>query len=68
MQNWYDIKNEANSKSADIFIYSEIGGYDINAKSFIEGLQEVKDKPLNIHINSLGGNCSVNCISYCNGG
>jgi ATP-dependent Clp endopeptidase proteolytic subunit ClpP len=55
MQNWYDIKNEGDNKSADIFIYSEIGGYDVNAKSFIEAIQEVKDKPLNIYINSLGG-------------
>tara|TARA_R100001129_G_scaffold55966_1_gene38509 strand:+ start:529 stop:1581 length:1053 start_codon:yes stop_codon:yes gene_type:complete len=55
MQNWYDIKNNGGDKSADIFIYSEIGGYDMNAKSFIEQLKDLKGKNLNIYINSLGG-------------
>jgi ATP-dependent Clp endopeptidase proteolytic subunit ClpP len=54
MQNWYNIKNTAKD-TADIFIYSEVGGYDINAQSFIEELKDLKDKNLNIHINSLGG-------------
>lgn len=54
MQNWYDIKNNS-VESADIFIYSEVGGYDVNAQKFIEELKDLKDKNLNIHINSLGG-------------
>ena len=53
-QNWYDIKNSS-ADTADIFIYSEVGGYDVNAQSFIEELKELKDKALNIHVNSLGG-------------
>tara|TARA_Y100000592_G_scaffold2155_1_gene3374 strand:- start:16341 stop:17387 length:1047 start_codon:yes stop_codon:yes gene_type:complete len=54
MQNWYNIKNES-AETADIFIYSEVGGYDVNAQKFIEELKGLKDKNLNIHINSLGG-------------
>lgn len=55
MQNWFEIQNKAASDTADIWIYSEIGGYDVNAKSFIDELKEVKDKAINVHINSLGG-------------
>ena len=49
----YDIRNE--SKDVDIYIYDEIGSHDVNAKSFIEELKKYKGKPLNIHINSIGG-------------
>ena len=53
--NWFEFKNEATSDTADIWIYSEVGSYDVNAQSFINQLQEVGDKNLNVHINSLGG-------------
>jgi ATP-dependent protease ClpP protease subunit/regulator of replication initiation timing len=54
-QNWFEFKNEATSDTADIWIYSEVGSYDTNASKFISELQDVKDKNLNVHINSLGG-------------
>lgn len=53
-RNWFEINNKA-KETADIWIYSEIGGFDVNAKSFIDELKEVKGKDLNVHINSLGG-------------
>ena len=53
MNNWYTIKNEA--EEVDVYIYDEIGSYDISAKSFIEEIKDHKGKTLNIHINSLGG-------------
>jgi ATP-dependent protease ClpP protease subunit len=53
MAKWFEIKNE--TEYADIWIYSEVGGYDVNAQKFINELKEVSDKPLNVHINSLGG-------------
>ena len=55
MRNWFEISNNAKSKTADVFIYSEVGGFDINAQSFINELQEIKDKEIHVHINSLGG-------------
>lgn len=55
MQKWFNIQNNAQSKSADVYIYSEIGGYDVSAKSFIDELKEIKDQEINVHINSLGG-------------
>jgi len=53
-RNWFEINNKAN-ETADVWIYSEIGGFDVNAKSFIDELKELKGKDLNVHINSLGG-------------
>tara|TARA_R110002012_G_scaffold77863_4_gene198587 strand:- start:3581 stop:4552 length:972 start_codon:yes stop_codon:yes gene_type:complete len=50
--NWYTIENK--SKSADIYIYGEIG-FEVNAKEFINELNAVGNKPINIHINSVGG-------------
>ena len=55
MNKWFDIQNKANSETADIYIYSEVGGFDVNAKSFIDELKAVKDKNIDVHINSLGG-------------
>lgn len=53
MKNWYQVSNKA--KEVDIYIYDEIGSYDITAKTFIEEIKDTKGKTLNIHINSLGG-------------
>lgn len=55
MKSWFDIHNKSTSNTADVYIYSEVGGYDVNAKSFIDELKEIKDKDITIHINSLGG-------------
>ena len=53
--NWFEIQNNAKSETADVYIYSEVGGNDVNAKSFIDELKTIKDKNINVHINSLGG-------------
>jgi len=53
--NWFDIQNNAKSDTADVYIYSEIGSFDVNAKSFIDELKTIKDKNIDVHINSLGG-------------
>tara|TARA_R110000824_G_scaffold3988_2_gene19015 strand:+ start:4605 stop:5663 length:1059 start_codon:yes stop_codon:yes gene_type:complete len=55
MKNWFEIQNNANSETADVYIYSEVGGFDVNAKSFIDELKTIKDKNIDVHINSLGG-------------
>ena len=53
--NWFEIQNNAKSETADVYIYSEIGSFDVNAKSFIDELKTIKDKNIDVHINSLGG-------------
>lgn len=55
MNKWFEIQNNVDSETADIYIYSEVGGFDVNAKSFINELKAVKDKNIDVHINSLGG-------------
>ena len=51
----YSINNKTTQKEVDIYIYDEVGSFDVNAKKFIDDLKGLKGKTLNIHINSLGG-------------
>jgi ATP-dependent protease ClpP protease subunit len=58
MSRWYEIKNQAGQNeaaAADVYLYDEIGGYGIDAQSFIAELKEVETDILNVHINSVGG-------------
>ena len=59
--NWFEIQNNAKSETADVYIYSEIGSFDVNAKSFIDELKTIKDKNIDVHINSLGGDSQSIC-------
>ena len=53
-KNWYSINNKA-AKAADIYIFDEIGNYGVTAKQFISDIKNLKGKPINLRINSLGG-------------
>jgi len=52
--NWYNIQNKA-SETADVYIFDEIGAYGVTAQDFIAEIKDLKDMPINIRINSLGG-------------
>lgn len=55
-QSWFSIRNAVNgSDTAEIFIYDIIGGYDINAKSFIAELKKIGAANIDLRINSPGG-------------
>ena len=54
-KNWYNIKAEASSKSADVYIFDEIGTFGLTAQSFIEEIKSYKDTPISLHINCVGG-------------
>jgi len=54
LKEWYNINNKA-SETADVYIFDEIGMYGITAQSFISDIKDLKDKPINLRINSLGG-------------
>ena len=41
--------------SAEISIYDAIGGYDVNAKQFVDELKEINAETINLRINSPGG-------------
>ena len=51
---WYNIQNKA-SETADIYIIDEIGMYGVTAQDFIGEIKELKNTPINLRINSLGG-------------
>ena len=51
---WYSIKNKA-GKTADVYIFDEIGLWGVTAKDFIEDVKDLDSTPINLHINSLGG-------------
>ena len=43
------------NSSAEISIYDAIGGYDVNAKQFVDELKEINADTINLRINSPGG-------------
>ena len=54
MNTWFDIQAKANDE-AEIFLYDEIGGFGVNAKSFIDAVRATGAKRINLRINSPGG-------------
>ena len=53
-EKWYNIQNKA-GETADVYIFDEIGTYGVTAQEFINDIKDLKDLPLNLRINSLGG-------------
>jgi ATP-dependent protease ClpP protease subunit len=51
---WYNIQNKAEN-TAEVYIFDEIGNYGVTAQDFISELKNLKDRPVNLRINSLGG-------------
>ena len=47
------IENQASS--VDIFLYDVIGDFGITASDFVKELAAIGDKPINLHVNSEGG-------------
>jgi len=54
MKSWYEIK-DVGGDTAEILLYEEIGSFGIPAKEFVNQLQSVKAKTINLRINSPGG-------------
>ena len=54
MKSWYSIQNKGNG-SANIAIHDEIGLWGVSAKDFIQELQAIEAKSINLSINSPGG-------------
>tara|TARA_R110002020_G_scaffold103458_4_gene242262 strand:+ start:687 stop:1721 length:1035 start_codon:yes stop_codon:yes gene_type:complete len=53
-EKWYNIKNKA-GETADVYIFDEIGTYGVTAQEFISDIKDLKKTPINLRINSLGG-------------
>lgn len=63
MSNWYKIvasageqKNaKAPNKSADVYLFDYIGGWEVTAKRFMQQINALDVEHINLHINSPGG-------------
>jgi len=55
MKKWYDVKASTSTNPVDVYIFDEIGSSNINAKSFISEIRNYKKRPMNLHINCVGG-------------
>ena len=53
-EKWYNIQNKK-GETADIYIFDEIGRYGVSAQEFISDIKNLKNTPINLRINSLGG-------------
>ena len=51
---WYNIQNKP-SGITDVYIFDEIGTHGVTAQAFINDIKNLKDTPINLRINSLGG-------------
>ena len=52
---WYNIQGKATDVVADIYLFDEIGMYGISAQDFINDIKDLKDTPINLRINCVGG-------------
>mgnify|MGYP003645663989 CR=1 FL=1 len=52
---WYDINGKESTGIVDVYIFDEIGSYGLNAQSFIEEIKAYKKRPMNLHVNCVGG-------------
>lgn len=52
---WYRIENKADTKSAEVYLYDEIGGYGIEAQAFINELNAIDADSITVRVNSVGG-------------
>jgi len=54
MGSWYEIR-DAVGDTVEVLLYDEIGSWGISAKDFVDQLQAVKAKTINVRVNSPGG-------------
>lgn len=54
---WYRIENKANTSTASIYIYDEIGYWGVTANDFVRDLNALDSsvKSIDVHLNSPGG-------------
>ncbi len=54
-KSWYSMQASASGESAEIFIYDEIGIWGIDAKRFVQDLNDLDVSHIDLRINSPGG-------------
>lgn len=55
-RNWYSVMSKAETETAEVFIFDEIGFFGVTAKDFIRDFGALKNKNITLHLNSPGGN------------
>lgn len=55
MRKWYEIKAAADNSSAEVYIYDYIGYYGVEAKAFIDELNDLDVSSIDLRINTPGG-------------
>lgn len=55
MPKWYEIKASVAEDTDEIYIYDEIGGWGIQAKEFIDDLNQITAKKIDLRLNTPGG-------------
>jgi ATP-dependent protease ClpP protease subunit len=63
-QQWYNLAVNEDASEASAYLYDDIGGYGITAKDFIEEVNYLKAKNLNVRINSYGGEIDQGVAIY----
>jgi ATP-dependent protease ClpP protease subunit len=61
---WFNLAFDEEKKSADIYLYNDIGFYGVTARDFLEELNSVNANDLNIYINSMGGEVADGLAIY----
>ncbi|MGL4223837.1 MAG: ClpP-like prohead protease/major capsid protein fusion protein [Vibrio sp.] len=52
---WFTMTNKADSETATLYIYGDIGAYDIAAIDLVAALQAIGSKDIKLHIHTRGG-------------
>jgi ATP-dependent protease ClpP protease subunit len=52
---WFSIENKADTNTADIYIYNEIGVWGTSAQRFSDRVRDLDVTQINLHLNSPGG-------------
>lgn len=57
-RSWFEIRAASNLAAAEIHLYDAIGSYGVTAAAFVDALNAVKQKTINLFVNSPGGDCA----------
>jgi ATP-dependent protease ClpP protease subunit/glutaredoxin len=63
-RSWFNIAQENDALSVDLYLYDDIGMFGVKAKDLIEEVNTVKAQNLKVHINSYGGEIDEGIAIY----
>lgn len=54
-RDWYRIDNKTDDEASAVYIYDEIGFFGVTAQQFVDDLNNIDAKRIDLHLNSPGG-------------